>query len=76
MIAIPGNTVVSIFEKSIRKNRKDRTLIQWNEETTCRESTRILTDNVANMFWPQEMEIKELLAVLKNPELAGKWIKA
>ena len=76
MIAIPGNTVVSILEKSIRKNRKDRTLIQWNEETACRESTRILTDNVANVFWPQVMEIKELLAALKNPELAGRWIKA
>ena len=76
MIVTSGNTVVSIFEKLIRKNRKNRTLIQWNEETTCRESTRILTDNVANMFWPQEMEIKELLAALKNPELAGKCIKA
>ena len=76
MIAIPGNTRVSILEKSIRKKRKDRTLIQWNEETACRESTRILTANVANVFWPQVMEIKELLAVLKNPELAGKCIKA
>ena len=76
MIAIPGSTVVSILEKSIRKNKKDRTLIQWNEETACRESTRSLNDNVANVFWPQVMQIKEALATLKNPEAANRWIRA
>jgi len=76
LIAIPGSTIVTILEQSIQKNKKDRTLILWNADTECRESTRNLNDNVANVFWPQIMQIKEALVVVKNLDVAGRWIRA
>merc|ERR1719222_982272 len=76
LIAIPGSTIVTILEQSIKKNKKDRTLILWNADTECRESTRNWNDNVANVFWPQIMQIKEALVVLKNLDVASRWIRA
>ena len=37
---------------------------------------RSLDDNVANVFWPQIMQIKEELLVLDNLEVATRWIRA
>lgn len=31
---------------------------------------------MANVFWPQVLQIKESLATLKNPEAANRWIRA
>ena len=76
LIAIPGSTVVTILEQSIKKNKKDRTLILWNADTECRDSTRNLKDNVANVFWPQILQIKEALVVVKNLDVASRWIRA
>ena len=77
LIAIPGSAILTILERSIKKNKKDRTLILWNADTECREATmRSLDDNVANVFWPQIMQIKEELLVLNNLEVATRWIRA
>ena len=76
LIAIPGSAIITILEESIKKNKKDRTLILWNADTECRQSTRNLNDNVANVFWPQIMQIKEALVVLKNLDKASRWIRA
>ena len=76
VIAIPASTILTILERSVKKNKKDRTLILWNADTECRESTRDLNDNVANVFWPQIMQIKESVMVMKNLEVSSRWIKA
>ena len=76
VIAIPASTILTILENSVKKNKKDRTLILWNGDTECRESTRDLDDNVVNVFWPQIMQIKEALLIMKNLEVPIRWIRA
>ena len=35
-----------------------------------------MNDNVANVFWPQIMQIKEALLIMKNLEVPIRWIRA
>jgi hypothetical protein len=78
LIAIPGVAILSILVDSIKRNRKDQTLIVWDDETECRDSTRDLNDNVSNVFWPQVMQVKKVLLVLpmEDLDMAAKWVSA
>ena len=76
MIAIPGVTILALLTDSVNKNKKDRTLIFWNEDTRCRDSTRDVTDNVANLFWPQLMQVKEGLLGVTSLDSSSLWIGA
>ena len=81
-IAIPGTAILAILADSVEKNDKDKTLILWNAETECRDSTREMTDNVANVFWPKVMQVKAgLLAVAggggrESGRRAADWVAA
>eukprot|EP00092_Neocalanus_flemingeri_P014434 GFUD01015573.1.p1 GENE.GFUD01015573.1~~GFUD01015573.1.p1 ORF type:complete len:737 (+),score=107.38 GFUD01015573.1:170-2380(+) len=77
MIAIPGVTIVAILVDSIKRNKKDKTMIYWNEDNKCRDSNRDYTDNVVNLFWPQLMKVKEgLISVDGDLDSAGTWVSA
>ena len=45
----------------LHPNREDKTLIVWDPDTECRDSTRDMTDNVANLFWPRVMSVSQNL---------------
>jgi hypothetical protein len=78
LIAIPGVAILSILVDSIKRNRKDKTLIVWDDNTECKDSTRDLKDNVSNVFWPQVMQVKKVLLVLpvEDLDVAAKWVSA
>ena len=81
-IALPGVAIVAILEDTIKRNQqttKDKKiLIFWNEENKCKHSNQDLTDNIANVFLPQIMRVKESMMALENDELdsSNNWIKA
>ena len=81
-IALPGVAIVAILEDTIKRNQqtiKDKKiLIYWNEENKCKHSNQDLTDNIANVFLPQIMRVKESMMALENDELdsSNNWIKA
>ena len=52
MLAIPAVTIGAILVDSIKKSRKDKIMIYWNEENKCGDSSRDFRDNIANVFWP------------------------
>merc|ERR1712001_51747 len=70
------------LEDTIKRNQqttKDKKiLIYWNEENKCKHSNQDLTDNIANVFLPQLMRVKESMMALENDELdsSNNWIKA
>ena len=49
----------------LHPNREDKTLIVWDPNTECRDSTRDMTDNVANLFWPRVMSVSDRLSIPK-----------
>ena len=65
-MAIPGVTIISVMIDSIKRSKKDKTLIYWNEENKCRDSNRDYTDNVANVFWPDLMKVKDALMSIED----------
>ena len=71
-------TIIAVLVDSIKKNKKDKTLIYWDEENKCKDSNRVLTDNVANLFWPQLMKVKEDLLSVSDEDIArvGTWVSA
>ena len=77
-IAIPGVTIVDILVDSIKKDKKDKSLIYWDEKNACKGSNRDYTDNIANVFWPRIMEVKEALMNIQEQELdiQTNWISA
>merc|ERR1719318_1123456 len=76
-IAIPGVTIIAVLVDSVNRSKKDKTLIYWNEDNKCRDSNRDYTDNVANVFWPQLMKVKDALMSIED-DLDGQatWISA
>ena len=74
MIAIPGVAIVAILTDSIKKNKKDKTLVFWNEDATCTDTSRDMTDNVANVFWPQVMQVKAGLFGMHHLDTAATWV--
>ena len=76
MIAIPGVCIIAVLTDSVTKDKKNKTLIFWNEENQCTNSNRYMTDNVANHFWPELIKVKEGLMNLKDLDRASKWIIA
>ena len=77
VLAIPGVTIVAVLVDSIKKDRKVKTLIYWDEENKCKDSNRDYKDNVANVFWPQLMKVKEaLLSIDKDLDGQVAWICA
>jgi len=77
-IAIPGVTITAILEDTVRReNIKE--LIYWNEENICKHSNRDPTDNIAQVFLPQLMRVKEsMMSLKKEVDLDANitWIKA
>jgi len=77
VLAIPGVTIVAVLVDSIKKDRKAKSLIYWDEENKCKDSNRDYTDNVANVFWPQLMKVKEaLLSINEDLDDHAAWICA
>ena len=78
-IAVPGVTIASILQETVNKShKKDRVLVYWNENNICKDSNRDPGDNIANVFLPQLMKIKELIMDLpkEDVEHCCIWIKA
>ena len=79
-IALPGVAIVAILEDTVKRNQQnnDKILIYWNEGNKCKHSNRDLTDNIANVFLPQLMKVKESMMALKKDDLdaSSNWIKA
>eukprot|EP00091_Calanus_sinicus_P002669 TRINITY_DN12765_c0_g1_i1.p1 TRINITY_DN12765_c0_g1~~TRINITY_DN12765_c0_g1_i1.p1 ORF type:complete len:273 (-),score=82.37 TRINITY_DN12765_c0_g1_i1:218-1036(-) len=75
-IAIPGVSIIAVLVDSIKRSKKDKTLIYWNEENKCRDSNRDYTDNVANVFWPQLMKVKDALMSIEDLDAQATWISA
>jgi len=76
MIAIPGASIVAVLADSIKKDKKKKTLIFWNEENFCTDSTRDIRDNVANVFWPKLMGVKAEMMEFKDMDESTMWIIA
>ena len=76
-MSVPGVTIIAVLVDSIKRDKKDKTMIYWNEENKCRESNRGYTDNVANVFWPELMKVKDALKCIED-DLDGQatWISA
>ena len=78
-IAIPGVAIASILEDTAkRNNNKEKMLVYWNNDNVCKDSNRDLGDNIANVFLPQLMKIKELMLDLPKEDFEQycSWIKA
>ena len=61
---ISGVTILAILEDTVtRENTKE--LIYWNNENICKDSNMDHTDNIANVFLPQIMKVKESMIALK-----------
>ena len=61
---ISGVTILAILEDTVeRENTKE--LIYWNDENICKDSNMDHTDNIANVFLPQIMKVKESMIALK-----------
>jgi len=77
-IAIPGVTIIAILLDSIKRIKNEKkVLIYWNEENKCKDSNRDFNDNVANLFMPQLMRVKEaLLSVKGDLDDQTNWISA
>lgn len=60
MVAIPGLAILDILVNSI-KREGDSSLIYWDEENQCDDSTRDRTDNISNHYWPLLMNAKDRL---------------
>ena len=68
-IAIPGAAILAILaDTAKRNNNKERMLIFWNEDNVCKDSNRDLHDNIAHVFLPQLMRVKESIKALPNEE--------
>ena len=64
-VHILGVAIAAILEDTVRReNTKE--LIYWNEENICKHSNRDPTDNIAHVFLPQLMKVKESMMLLKN----------
>ena len=53
-------------------------MIYWNEENVCRDFNRDQRDNIADVFLPQLMQIKESMLALKKEagiDINVPWIK-
>ena len=77
-VAVPGVAIVAILEDTVKRNKDDKNLlIYWNEHKKCRHSNRDLKDNVANVFLPQIMKVKEFMMHLKD-DVGNQinWVKA
>ena len=74
---ISGVAITAILEDTVRReNIKE--LIYWNEENICKHSNRDPTDNIAHVFLPQLMKVKESMMSLKkeaNLDITITWIK-
>ena len=70
--------MISILEDTVKRNKDDKNLlIYWNEHKKCRHSNRDLKDNVANVFLPQIMKVKEFMMHLKGDvDIQINWVKA
>ena len=70
--------LVSILADTVKRNKSHQSmLIYWNEDNICRMSNRDFHDNVANVFLPQLMKIKESLMYLEGDlDAETTWIKA
>ena len=77
-VAIPGVAILSILCDTVKRNRRQEAmLIFWNENAICKQSNRQFHDNVANLFLPQLMKVKESLAKLDGDlEVQTSWIQA
>merc|ERR1712194_158839 len=60
MVALPGLAILDILVNSIR-HEGDSSLIYWDAENQCDDSTRDMTDNISNHYWPLLMKAKDKL---------------
>ena len=60
MIAVPGVAALSLLVDSVGSPG-----LVWSPSVTCSTTNRDLRDNVANLFWPQLMEVRGLLSRLE-----------
>ena len=60
MIAVPGVAALSLLVDSVGSPG-----LVWSPAVTCRATNRDPRDNVANLFWPQLMEVRGLISRLE-----------
>jgi len=74
-IAIPAVTIVSILLDTVKRSKMRDMLIYWNEDSICYKKPH--GDNVANLFLPQLLMIKESMFKLGDDiDAKTDWIKA
>ena len=72
-----GVAIVAILEDTVKRDN-NKELIYWNEENICRDFNRDQRDNIADVFLPLLMQIKESMLALKiesGIDINTPWIK-
>ena len=72
-----GVAIAAILEDTVKRDN-NKELIYWNEENICRDFNRDQRDNIADVFLPQLMQIKESMLALKKEagiDINVPWIK-
>ena len=70
LVSIPSLAILDILMDSIKKDINNKSLIYWDEDHQCDDTTRDRKDNIISHYFPRFIDIKKDLILLHDQNVS------